>query len=94
MVENGFVFTGLILAEAAGYSSLCLDLDVASQGESLEEAKDALLEAVTLYLETALESNSPWLRPVPPGEDPRFAEPDQVVAEFPLRVNVAIHAYA
>jgi len=27
---------------------------------------------VTLYLETALENNLPWLRPVPRDEDPRY----------------------
>ncbi len=61
-----FIFTGAIMKERKGYTSLCLELDVASQGETIREAKDALLEAVTLYLETAFESNLPYLRPVPP----------------------------
>lgn len=94
MTDNGFVFKSVILREESGFVSLCLDLDVASQGDTVQQAKEALLEAVTLYLETALESNLPWLRPVPPGEDPRFAEPESVVAEFPLNVSVAIRAYA
>ncbi len=92
--NNGFTFNSVVLREGAGYTSLCLDLDVASQGETIRQAKEALSEAVTLYLETALENNLPWLRPVPPSEDPRFVAPEQVVQEFPLRIGVAVYAYA
>jgi predicted RNase H-like HicB family nuclease len=94
MDENGFVFNGIVLQEESGYTSLCLDLDVASQGISVQQAKEALLEAIALYLETALENNLPWLRPVPPLEDPRFVDAEHVVDEFPLNVSVAIRAYA
>ena len=94
MDENGFVFNGIVLQEESGYTSLCLDLDVASQGISVQQAKEALLEAVALYLETALENNLPWLRPVPPLEDPRIVDAEHVVDEFPLNVSVTIRAYA
>jgi predicted RNase H-like HicB family nuclease len=94
MNRNGFVFNSLILQEESGYTSLCLDLDVASQGETIQEAKEALLEAVTLYLETALENNLPWLRPVPLSQDPRFVEPEHVIDEFPLSVSISVRAYA
>ena len=94
MHESGFVFKSIVLHEEPGFTSLCLDLDVASQGTTIQQAKEALLEAVTLYLETALENNLPWLRPVPLAEDPRFIEPERVVDEFPLNVSIAIHAYA
>ncbi len=87
MNENGFVFNSVILREETGYTALCLDLDVASQGQTVQQARDGLLEAVTLYLETALESNLPWLRPVPLADDPRFADPSLVVEEFPLCVS-------
>jgi predicted RNase H-like HicB family nuclease len=63
-----FVFTGIIIKEPEGFSSLCLEVDVASQGETIEEAKNNLLEAVTLYLESAIESNLVILRPVPEDE--------------------------
>ena len=89
-----FVFNCVLIHEEYGYTALCLDLDVASQGETTAQAKEALLEAVTLYLDTAVESNLPWLRPVPLAEDPRLTCPERVVGEFPLRVRVAIHAYA
>ena len=92
--DSRFTFNSLILQEESGYTSLCLDLDVASQGETLQQAKESLLEAVALYLETALENNLPWLRPVPPSEDPRFIAPGHVVQEFPLNVTIALHAYA
>ena len=39
-------------------------LNVASQGETVEEAKKNIIEAVTLYLETAIESNLPIIRSV------------------------------
>ena len=38
-----------------GYSVVCTDLDVASQGETIEEAKKNIKEAVELYLESAEE---------------------------------------
>lgn len=38
-----------------GYSVLCTDLGVASQGETVEEALQNIKEAVELYLETAEE---------------------------------------
>ena len=38
-----------------GYSAVCTNLDVASQGETIEEAKENVREAVELYLESAQE---------------------------------------
>ena len=46
---------GLIEKEDNLYSALCLELDVASQGKSIQEAKRNLKEAVGLYLETVYE---------------------------------------
>ena len=46
---------GLIEKEGNLYSALCLELDVASQGETIQEAKQNLKEAVELYLETVYE---------------------------------------
>lgn len=89
-----FHFTGVILKEDQGYSSLCLELDVASQGNSPEEAKAMLLEAVTLHLEGVFEDGLPYLRPVPPAHDPRQATPQQIVEVFPLKVDLDVHAYA
>jgi predicted RNase H-like HicB family nuclease len=45
--------TGLLEREGDGYVSLCPELDVASQGSTVEEALANLREAVELFLETA-----------------------------------------
>jgi predicted RNase H-like HicB family nuclease len=45
--------TAIMRREGPVYTSLCPELDVASQGESLEEAKANLQEAVELFLEVA-----------------------------------------
>lgn len=45
--------TALIEGEGDGFVSLCPELDVASQGDSVEEARRNLAEAVQLFLETA-----------------------------------------
>jgi predicted RNase H-like HicB family nuclease len=48
--------TAIIEREGDGYVSLCPELDVASQGHSVEEARSNLREAVELRLETADQS--------------------------------------
>jgi predicted RNase H-like HicB family nuclease len=45
--------TGIIEREGDGYVALCPELDVASQGDTVEEARRNLEEAVKLFLETA-----------------------------------------
>jgi predicted RNase H-like HicB family nuclease len=45
--------TAIIEREGDGYVALCPELDVASQGDSLEEARANLIEALTLFFETA-----------------------------------------
>jgi predicted RNase H-like HicB family nuclease len=44
-------FTAVITKEEELFVALCLELDVASQGRSLEEALANLREAIELYLE-------------------------------------------
>lgn len=46
-------FTALVEREGNGYVALCPEFDVASQGDTVEEAKRNLAEAVSLFLETA-----------------------------------------
>jgi predicted RNase H-like HicB family nuclease len=46
-------FTAMIYRENGGYVALCPELDVASQGHSVEEASANLREAVELFLESA-----------------------------------------
>ncbi len=45
--------TGVIEREGDGYVSLCPELDIASQGNTIEEARTNLIEAIELFLETA-----------------------------------------
>ena len=46
-------FTVMIEREGDGYVSLCPELDIASQGESVEGAKLNLKEAIELFFEVA-----------------------------------------
>ena len=46
-------FTVILEKEAQGYVALCPELDIASQGDSLEEARQNLIEAIELFFETA-----------------------------------------
>ena len=46
-------FTALVQREGAGWVALCAELDVASQGDTIEEARANLREAIELFLETA-----------------------------------------
>lgn len=46
-------FTALVEREDDGYVALCPEFDVASQGSTVEEARNNLAEAVALFLETA-----------------------------------------
>jgi predicted RNase H-like HicB family nuclease len=45
--------TAFIEREGDGYVALCPEVDVASQGNSIEEARDNLLEALELFFESA-----------------------------------------
>lgn len=47
--------TAIIEREGTGYVSSCPELDIASQGDSVEEAGDNLREALELFFETASE---------------------------------------
>jgi predicted RNase H-like HicB family nuclease len=46
-------FTAIIEREDDGYVSLCPELDIASQGDTIESAKQNLKEAIELFLEVA-----------------------------------------
>lgn len=52
-MKQSYQLTCIIEREGAGYVALCPQVDVASQGASIEEARANLVEAVELFLETA-----------------------------------------
>ena len=45
--------TAIIEREGDGYVALCPEVDVASQGDTVAEARDNLAEALALFFETA-----------------------------------------
>ena len=45
--------TAIIEREGNGYVSLCPELDIASQGETIEQARENLREVLELFFECA-----------------------------------------
>jgi predicted RNase H-like HicB family nuclease len=45
--------TAIIEREGSGYVSFCPEIDVASQGDTVQEASDNLREAVQLFFDSA-----------------------------------------
>ena len=52
-VPNLRRFTAVIQSEGDGYVSLCPELDIVSQGDTIDEARDNLKEALELFFESA-----------------------------------------
>ena len=52
-MSKHYSLTAIIEREGKQYVSLCPELDIASQGTSIEKAIDNLKEAVELFFETA-----------------------------------------
>lgn len=46
-------FTAIIEREGDGYVALCPEFDIASQGDSIEDARNNLIEALELFFEEA-----------------------------------------
>jgi predicted RNase H-like HicB family nuclease len=46
-------FTAIIEREGDGYVALCPEFDIASQGDSIEDARNNLIEALELFFEVA-----------------------------------------
>ena len=46
-------FTAIVEREGSGYVSLCPELDIASQGDTIEAARANLREALELFFESA-----------------------------------------
>jgi predicted RNase H-like HicB family nuclease len=52
-MQQSLRLTAIIEREDDGFVALCPELDVASQGSSIEEARGNLIEALTLFFEVA-----------------------------------------
>ena len=48
--------TAIIEREEGGYVALCPELDIASQGDTVTEARNNLIEALELFFETVSEA--------------------------------------
>ena len=68
-------FTGIIEREGNWFVALCPELDIASQGKTVEEARLNLIEAIELFFETA---------------DPSEVESRLHTEVFVTRVEVAV----
>lgn len=55
-------YTAAITSEGSLYVAQCLEVDVASQGHTEEEALENLREALELYLEGPASSRAPQIR--------------------------------
>jgi len=53
LMENQMRLTAIIEQEADGYVALCPELDIASQGDTIEQARDNLREALELFFYAA-----------------------------------------
>ncbi|KAF0218391.1 MAG: hypothetical protein FD174_3008 [Geobacteraceae bacterium] len=52
-MRKRYELTAVIEREGDGYVALCPELDIASQGGTVEEARNNLQEALELFFETA-----------------------------------------
>ena len=52
-MKGNYELTAIIERQGDGYVSLCPELDIASQGDTIEEARSNLIEALELFFETA-----------------------------------------
>ncbi|MBN1805895.1 MAG: type II toxin-antitoxin system HicB family antitoxin [Sedimentisphaerales bacterium] len=55
-MKKQHVFTAIIEHEGDGYTALCPELDIAGQGDCVEDASKNLIEAIELFFETASET--------------------------------------
>jgi len=94
MKNNTFSFTAYITREENGFTALCREVDVATEGLTLQETKENMNEAVSLYVESAIENNLPIIRPVPQENDILQRYPDAVVEVFSVKIDLEVHAYA
>jgi len=92
---NKLVLHGLIEKENGLYSALCLELDVASQGKTIVEAKRNLQEAVEIYLEDVIDSKEAKdfiPRPAPRSEWLKFFKAEAKVLSKKLK-NFRLHKH-
>ena len=55
-MKKNYQLTAIIEREGDGYVSLCPELEIASQGDTVEESRKNLAEALELFFEHASET--------------------------------------
>jgi predicted RNase H-like HicB family nuclease len=55
-MKQSLRLTTVVERDGDGFVSLCPELDISSQGDTIEEARQNLVEALELFLEAADES--------------------------------------
>jgi len=79
-----YIFHGVIEKEGDVYCALCLELDIATEADTLESAKKNLKEAVEGYVESVVRE----------GEEEEFIPrpaPEEVLKEYEHRFKVTTH---
>ena len=94
MKKTTLKVSGFVLKADRKYESICPELDVASFGPTPEQAREALIEACQLYVESAIENNLPYLRPIPMDDHPLSENPECIVDRFTVTIEVAVEAHA
>ena len=82
------------MKEGKSFSAFCPEVDVATEGKNIPEAKDNLIEAVSLYVESAIESNLPILRTMQEEESLLISKPEDIKESSRLQIELEIHAHA
>ena len=88
------ILDAIITREGNRFCSLCLDLDIASEGDTINDAKENLLEAIEGYIESALEFDIPLLREVPFEDNPLHADKSSVIEVFKIVCPISLEQYA
>jgi len=81
-----YVFHGIIEKEGDVYCALCLELDIATEADTLEGAKRNLKEAVEGYIESVVRD----------GEEDEFIPrpvPEEVMKEYELRFKKYLNSF-
>ena len=87
------ILSVVIKREREGYSSWCPELDVASQGDSIEEARKNLQEAVELHVETMAQNGDLQALLDKLGLTTKDLQKETILPEFfsgPLEIPLAV----
>jgi predicted RNase H-like HicB family nuclease len=87
MGKERLKFDCVLIREGDRYAAVCLNVNVASQGDTPAKTKRALKDAVDLYLDGAIKANRTYMRPVPESENPRKLNPGSIVASYKIGVD-------